>query len=247
MMKYFSWGYVKAHPVMFGMIIIVFGLILFMLINRRGGSAGQNTVVTNGKTDAQVAAEMQMGMAQLGAQTQLQVASLGANVELARLNAQIAAGQDDNDTALALAGLGAQLSAAQIAAQERMTNRSTDASLSALNMQLQNAYASQVNNNQFAYDYAKLAYDSSIETVKTNAALTATLSAQQLDAYKYGTDAAIKQNLIGQIGSLKKKDRDESLQIISGNILGNPVPYYNGPGSAIVYGGVPAQNSMTTH
>src|ERR1044072_4748462 len=233
MFKHFSWTYVKQHPVMFGGIVVVFGLILYMLMNRGSGAAAQ-TVVTNGKSDAQTAAEMQMGMAQLGAQTQVQLANLGASVEMAKVNASILAAQDDNDTALALAGLSANLQAAQTAAQERMTNRATDASLSALNMQLQNAYASQVNNNQFAYDYASLAYDSALETVKVNAALQATMGAQQLEAFKYGTDANVKlstqQQLLSVIPTLKKKDRDESLQIIGGYISGIPVPYTNPQG-----------------
>ena len=259
--KYFSWTYVKSHPIMFGVIVIVFGLLLLLLLNRKSSSSS-STNVTSGQSDAQVAAAAQMGMAQLGSQTQIQLATIGANVQIQQTQAQLAMAheaavlqltqnQNNNDTAISLAGLEAQLREAENASNERLTARAQDASLMALNAQLNNALAMQENNNSFQLDYASLAYNSALETVKTNAALQATLgaqsadlqktlSAQQLDAYKISTAANVQlttnQQLLSVIPTLKSKDRDESLQIISGLITGHPVSYINPPGPAIING-----------
>jgi len=252
--KYFSWTYVKSHPIMFGGIVVVFGLILLLLLNKKAPASTSSTV-TSGTSDAQAAIAAQMGMAQLGAQTQVQLATIDANTNLAKIAADKASqdaanaiaaevNHDNNATAINLAGLSAQIQAAQIGSQERVADKSLDTQLQSMALQMQNALEMQKDNNSFQLDYAQTTYNAAIEQAKVNASLTATLGAQQLDAYKTGIDANVKlttqQQILSVIPTLKSKDRDEALEILGGNITGNPVSFVNGPGPALI-------NVMTYH
>jgi hypothetical protein len=217
MMKYFSFSYVKKNPVMFGIIIIVFGLLMWLLMNRGASSSG-TTVVSSSTDPAASAAANQLAVAQLSSQTQLALATINANTQTQGLEAQLAATQilaqlelegrtRDNEAGLAIAGLQAQLQSKGIDAQVSMN----------------------ANNNAFQVEYARTAYNAATEQLKINAALQTSLSEQQLKAYQTSAMLAV-------IPTLKKKDRDETLQIIGSAAMGNPVNFTNPYGPALITG-----------
>lgn len=78
----------KKRPVMWGIIAVIVFVLFYMLFSRGGGSGeseGQVQMVQSGPTDAQLAAQTQLGMAQIAANaTQQQYAA-----EVAIANSQI--------------------------------------------------------------------------------------------------------------------------------------------------------------
>jgi len=190
----FSLAYVKQNPVMFGVIFIVFGLLLWLLINRGGaGSSSGTTVVNSGPSDAQVAMGTQLQMAQIQAGS---AASLGS-MQLEALGRQM-------ETQYALAGLELQYSMAELGANERMSDKALEASLGALAIQMSGNLAMNDSNNQFMVDYARVAADSATTQIAINAALQRDMSRDQLEGFKFNS-------AISAIGTLKKKDRDNAL------------------------------------
>jgi hypothetical protein len=194
----FSWQYVKQNPVMFGVIFVVFGLLLWVLINRRsGGGAGNVVYQQAGKDPNQVAAEAAIAQAQIQAQAQTQAGQL-----------QLAAIAQQGQTELALANLQGQVSLAELGASERLGFQSMESSLAALRYQLEADRSIVDSNNAFQIGYARVAADSAVETVRINAELQQSLSNNQLQAYQYGA-------FVATIPSLRRRDRDDVLRLAS--------------------------------
>ncbi len=221
-MKKFSWAYVRAHPVMFGLIFIVFGLILWLVLNKGAGasnSAGGDVVYQSAGVDPN----------QLAAQTAISQSQIQANAQLQSGQLQLAALGLEGQNNLALANLSAQIALATLGSDERLGEKSINAQMEALKITTAADTKMQQDMMTFQYGYAKLTTDT-----------TLALSAQQADAYKLSSLLAI-------VPTLKKKDRDESLQIIAGNAQGFPVAYVNPTGPALIggpmnmnYGAAPA-------
>jgi hypothetical protein len=110
----------------------------------------------------------------------------------------------------------------ELAASERMTSLQTNASLAALQAQLNTQAAMTESNNAFALDYARTAQDAAVATVAINAALQRDLSAQQLQAYESGLRTSVLQGILATIPSLKKKDRDTALGGFLASVNGQP-------------------------
>jgi hypothetical protein len=212
--KHFNVTYVKQHPVMFGAIFLVFGLFLWMLLNRGASSASATgtTVVTPGPSDAMVAANTQLQLAQIEGQTNLGMAQLS-----------LAANAQNNDTQESLAAMALQAQFAQIQADHDLSNAQIEASLGALTLQLGNNLAITHDNNQFMIDYAKNAQDSATAQLLIGANLQERLGAQQLKAFQ--TSA-----ILSVVPTLKKGDRDNALISIA---LGAPSSHgsVTGPGT----------------
>ena len=247
MLKKFSWGYVKENPVMFGVIFLVFGLLLWVLINRNASNgSGSTTYVASGPSEALQAANLQAG-------TQIQLAQISANTANAAAAYQLEALSTQIEGQLAVAAMEAQFATLELAANERLTELQTSASLAALTAQLTTQRQMSADANAFALDYARAANDAAVTTVAINAALQRDLSAQQLDAYKYGLDTSVKQGILATIPTLKKKDRDTALGAFLATQQGQgfvggrgddriviPAPaVYNNRGSAVL----PGQNT----
>lgn len=203
-MAKFSLSYVKKNPVMFGAIFVVFGLLLWLLMNRGASGGGSTQYVQSGPSEALQAASMQTGAAIQAKQIDAAVQTQMGAMQLEALSRQIEGQQG-------IALLEAQYRTAELAASERMSELQTTASLAALQSQLNNQAAMNESNNQFMVDYARQAQEAATTQVAINAALQRDLGAQQLDAYKYGLDTSIKQGILSMIPSLKKKDRDTAL------------------------------------
>lgn len=205
MLKKFSWGYVKENPVMFGIIFLVFGLLLWVLINRgASGGSGSTTYVASGPSEALQAANLQAGTQVQLAQIQAGTANNAAAFQLEALSTQI-------EGQLAVTALEAQFRTLELAANERLTELQTNASLAALTAQLTTQRQMSADANSFALDYARAANDAAVSTVMINAALQRDLGAQQTEAYKAGLQTSILQGVLATIPSLKKKDRDTAL------------------------------------
>lgn len=208
-MSKFSVAYVKQHPAMFGVIFLVFGLGLWMLLNRNGSAPAQGgtTVVTPGPSDAQVAAGTQVQLAQLDANTQVTLAQIAAGAH-----------NQDNDAQLNLGAMALQAQMAQIQSDHDIANSQIEASLAALTAQLGNNLAITNSNNSFMLDYAKNAQDAATSQLLIGANLQATLGAQQLDAFKFSS-------AVSAIPSLNKNDRDNALQALIISSSGNGGSY----------------------
>lgn len=203
-MSKFSVVYVKQHPVMFGAIFLVFGLLLWMLLSRGASSSGNTTVTTPQPSDAAIAAGVALQQAQIGASTQVAMGQLS-----------LAANQQNNDSQVTLATLALQAQMAQIQSDHDLNNTQIEASVGALSMQLANNLAITHDNNQFMIDYAKNAQDAATTQVQINAALSAQLSADQLKAYTVGS-------MLSAVGTVKAGDRDQVLMYVAGTINGDP-------------------------
>lgn len=202
-MAKFSVAYVKQHPVMFGTIIVVFGLLFWFMFRGSGGgaSSGGVSVVNAGPSDAQVAAGTQLQLAQIGANTQLQ---------MGQLSLAAAAAQTESQERLATMELAYKTQ--ELASQHDLGDKTIAASLEALSLQLNNALQTTNSNNQFMVDYAKVAADSATTQLAINAALQRDLSKDQLEGFKYSSALAV-------IPTLKKGDRDAALISLT---LGKP-------------------------
>lgn len=158
------------------------GLILIVLFMSASGSSGSSASTANGPTDAQVAAQTQLALAQLSAQSQQNTDNAGiaqiqaqsnADIAKASLDAQLQQYAIDANAALqtlqintsrdvALAGNAsdAQSQAAATAAQEQITKWTLDAS-----------QAMQDSNNAFQLDYATAANTTAIQIQQMQASL----------------------------------------------------------------------------
>jgi hypothetical protein len=193
--------YVKSHPWLFGAIFLIFGVLLWIMLNRgaTGASAGGTTVVNPGPSDTQVAAGVALQQAQLEANTQIGLAQLSLAA-----NAQNIDGQKE------LAGLALTAQMADIQANFNLGKSQIEASVISLQSQLANNLAITHDNNSFMLNYAKDAQDAATAQLMIGANLQATLGAQQLEAFKFGTAASV-------IPTLKKGRRDEGLQWLLGS------------------------------
>lgn len=220
-MKKFSWAYVRAHPVMFGAIFIVFGLILWLVLNkgssggnRRDGSNGGDVVYQSAGVDPnQLAAQTAIAQSQIQANAQLQ----GGQLQLAALGLE---GQNN----LALANLSAQIALATLGSDERLGERSIAANMEALKITTAADTKMQQDMLAFQYGYAKLTTDTTIE-----------LSRQQADAFKLNS-------LLSVVPTLKKRNRDEALANITGTVYRSPdfAPLLIGAPMNMNYGAPPS-------
>jgi hypothetical protein len=206
-LKKFSFTYVKQHPIMFGSILLVFGLLFWLLLNRsasagQSDSVGGTTVITPGPSDAQIAA----GVA-------LQQTQVAANRDIAIAQLSLAAHGDDNSTSKDLAAMALSQSMAQIQADYNLGKSQIEASVGALAMQLSNNLAITNSNNSFMLDYAKNAQDAATTQLLIGANLQAELGAQSLEGYKYSAALSV-------IPTLKKSNRDNALAIIATGATG---------------------------
>lgn len=213
----FSLGYVKKNPVMFGAIFVVFGLLFWLLINRGGGNAATQYVQT-GPSEALQAANLQAATQIQGAQIQASSQNAIAAYQLEAMTRQLEGQQS-------IAALELQYKTLELAVSERMTDKQTDASLLALQAQLNNSLALANENNSFMVDYAKVAADSAMQQVAINAALQRAMSADQLEAYKVGAEVSKIGMLASVIPTIKPNDRDNAFAMLGGMTTKTPISY----------------------
>lgn len=181
-----NWKYLKRPPVIIGGIVLFF-IILFVVNHSKSSSSA---VVTSGGPDPN---------AVLGAQTQLAEMQIQAGVASQAAQLDYAKTQLGADTTLALAQVSAALSTQQLAAQKSIA----DETLAMQSHQADLAYQQSINNNSFAIDYAKQAYDYSLATTAIGATLQQFLATQQLKAFEFSTVSG----LIAQFGNPARRQQ----------------------------------------
>lgn len=215
---------------MFGAIFIVFGLFLFLLLNRggsHGASGGGNVTVQNsGPSDAAIQAGLQIQGAQINANANIVGAQIGAStsIELARLSLSDHAMTVNAERDATAATIGYHM--AELAASHDLAGRQLDASLTALSENLFAQTSMAHDNNQFMLDYARNAQDAATNQVAIGAHLqevlgaqtadvTKALSADQTKAFEFGS-------LMSASGRLKKGKLERFLTNVSNNTFGDP-------------------------
>lgn len=200
-----NWAYLKKPSVLIGAVVLFF--ILLFLLNRSGGSASSGqTVVNQGPSDAQVAA-----------QTQLALATISAGLQGQAIQVDYAKSQNSNETQIALATMAAALQTQDTAAQRDIAAQTVAAQVHGLDLQYQTALA----NNNFALDYAQQQFNYGIATTAINANLQAGLSKDQLTAYGFNVAG-------GAIASAKSGDRDQLTAQLIASMTGAGVNYEPG-------------------
>lgn len=210
-MKNFSWSYVRKNPWLFGGIFLVFGLGLFLLLNRGGGgssASGGGTVVSGGLSEG-----AQLQAMAINAQAQGQAMAIQAQREQTALSLEAAAMQIEGQQNLAI--LSSQVALAELEASKAITSEQTAASLAALNAQLANSYAMQELQVSAGVETARLVQDSALQQMAIGAMMQRQMGEQQLEAFRIQTNAGVTQSLISQVSSLKRKDRDTALAAIT--------------------------------
>lgn len=192
-MAKFSIAYVKSRPLLFGGIFLVFGVGLWLLLNRSAGassgSGGGTTVVNQGPSDAAIAANVALQQTQISASTQVALAQL-----------ELAGHHEEVQNQVTLAGLALTQNMAQIQADHDLSQKQLEATLAGMTMQLANNLDMQHDSNQFMLDYAKNAQDAATSQLLIGANLQATLGQQQLEGFKFQAAASV-------IPTLKSKQR----------------------------------------
>lgn len=233
MSKY--WAYVKRNPVMFGIAFVTFGLLLWLLMSRGTGGAGASTIISSGPSEGFQAQAMainaQQQQAQLAANVQLQ----GQALELEALTRQLNAQEN-----LAVLGMQAQL--AELEASRAISSEQTMASLTALQAQLSYGLATTEANNQASVDMAQAAYDAQVAQMAIGAAMQRDLMNTQLRGMEIQAQTAVQQQSLAMVQTLRRRDRDETLQILGTAFSGNPVTFSNPRGPAIVSGSANTNN-----
>lgn len=210
----FNLQYVKKNPVMFGAIFLVFGLLIWLLINR-GASSGSTQYVTQGPSEALQAAQLSAGVALQGKQIDASVQTTMAGMQLEALTRQLAG-------SAAIANMEMQYRIAELGENSDLGRLQIQASLAALDAQLDNNLAITNANNSFMIGYASQANQAAVQTVAINAALQRELSRDQKEAFQTG---AIMSALPAAMGSAMDVDRDNVAALFAGLAMGKPMSY----------------------
>lgn len=212
---------------------IIFAIFYFMF--SRGASSqssGNMLYMPTGPSEAQLAA----GLQAQSIQAQLNAAAMSQQVELEKIKAQSA-------TDITLANIASNLSLEEIQASTDLIKYQTakDAEIASLTLQTQERMAT--TSQEYALAAAQSAYATQIASKELDAAILSKQIDTNVKMLEIQSTNLIQQNLIAQVGSLKKKDRDETLQIIAGNLTGYPVSYTNPRGGPAIITGAP-QNPL---
>jgi hypothetical protein len=166
-------------------------------------------------------------------QLDLAGAAQSGQMQLAALTAQIN-GQEQ------MANMQMQYQFAELAANSALGSKQIDASLIALQAQLDNQLETTNSNNQFMVDYAKVAADNATAQVMINANLQATLGAQSVDLQKQLSADQLKAYTVGSLASvipsLSKSDRDNTLNLLISKTTNGPTVQMNMHGDGLFVG-----------
>lgn len=233
MSKY--WAYVKRNPVMFAIAFVTVGLLLFLLMSRSGSSGGGSTsVISSGPSEAfqaqALAVNAQQQQAQLSANVQLQ----GQALELEALTRQIE-GQEN------LAILQMQYGLQELEVSRAISSEQTNASIIALQSQLNYGLATTEANIQGSVDLATIAADNATSAMLINAGLQRDIMIQQSQLFQAQLDASVNQGILSTIQTAKKKDRDTLLGAFIANRSGQS--FTGGKGDDRLVIGAPSTQS----
>lgn len=232
----FSFAYVKKNPMMFGTIFVVFGLLVYLMLNKSAASSGTASsgvpsYISTGPTDAEIAGQVALGQASIAAnasntQAQMQLAAIQAQNQ-----AQLAAITQQGQTDIALATLGAKVQLEGLAVDREISSKQIDAQTTAIMGQFATSLEMQRDQNATNLAFYKDANQTMIAQTQINANLQKDLS----------TITALQT----MVQSARKKDRDNlivSLALgtpsangkITGPQIANPVLTVSPPVTAVM-------------
>lgn len=206
--------------------------VLFYWIVSRGSSgassSGGTSVIQTGPSDAQVAAQSQLALAQMQTQAGVTTAQNqnNADIAIATLQAQVALAntQASADVAKYTAGLDASTQAGYIAAQQHM-----------MEMQVAGATAQTQIQAQYGVETATIAAQSVLDQANVQAAMFG----KQLDTnskmFTAQLNAANFQSMVAQVGNVKANDRDNMLALLAASNSGSSLNFADPGHSTISY------------
>lgn len=197
----------QGKPIYWIVGAVVVFVLFYLMLNKGGSSSGATSYVATGPSEAMQAQALQAGTAIQGAQ-------IAANIEALRIQA-------GRETALA----GATVASEQLASGERvaMAQLSHDTALANLNAQANMLINEQ--NIEYGIETARLAADTQLGLRALDIGLLQTQLETQAHMFQTQSTNLIAQSLIGQVGNLKKKNRDEALAYLASASLGTPNTY----------------------
>jgi hypothetical protein len=169
-----------------------------------------------------------MQAASLQAQTQMQTAQLAAQVEMARVQGELASGQ-----------LGAQVALAQLGSAESIALAQLSQENAIANLAAQTQIIINDQNTDYSLESSRLAAETQIASQQMSAAILVHQLNVNQNMLEIQSSNLIAQAAIGQIGNLKKKDRDNALIALTSSLTGNPVNYVEQSGGGIFGGLIP--------
>lgn len=195
------WAFLKKPSVLIGAVVLFF--VLLFLLNRSGGTASSGQQVVNtGPSDAQLAANTQLAMAQIS-----------AGLQGSAIQEDFAKSQDNNQTALALAAVQATLAQQQTVAQENIANETIAANVHGMDLQ----YQGLVDQNATALAAAQAQYNYGLSSQAITANTQLQLGQQQLQAFEIGTAAQVSEFQLGTdaqlVTSLAGKNKYSSIAL----------------------------------
>lgn len=212
---HFSLDYIKHNALMFGLIVVVFGVIFWLLLNKNSSSAATDqgyspsaVGISTGPSDAAVAAQASVAATQAQVSGQVSLAQIQAAMQSEQDQASLAAATLTASNDAAANNLAAQVALAQNATTQNVnlaqisaaSQASTD-TLAAQTAQFgaQLAASQQISHdtNQATIDMATIAEQGAVATTQINATLQTNLGAQQAEAYKSGTLASLFASIYG--------------------------------------------------
>lgn len=207
----------KGKPIYWIIGAVVLFVIFYLITSKGASSSGGGAVtysaVNQGPSDAQVMASAQLSAAQIQANSQATAAAM-----------EFAAAQEGYKANVALANIGASVDLAGIAAEREF-------GLASLDMQKQLTFL----NSEYALETAKVVSNEAITMRQIDRAAFNDQLAANNRSLQIQSQSLFQQAAIAQIGSLKKKNRDDVLLALSSN--------FNNAGNAQIY--LPAPQPST--
>lgn len=204
----------KGKPIFWIIGGVVVFVVFYLMFNKGSGGAstGTTTVMQSGPSEALQAASLQ-------ASTAIQAAQISANVEATKIGAE----RDANV-------LAAQVALAQLSSGEHVALEQLEADRAAMELNASTNLLVNEQNLNYGLETARLAANTELgrkqidanlltQQLATNAAMFSEQLAANVHMFDTQSDNLIKQSIIGQVGSLKKGDRDNALISIA---LGAP-------------------------
>lgn len=201
MFSHFNFQYIKDNKVMFGVIALVFGVGVWLLLEKSGGSSGSSdssgattgttSVIQSGPSDAQVAAATALQQTQIAGQTQVSLAQIAAGAQAEQDQASLAATQ---------IGANSTDKANDLAAQVALTTAATNASEATAQLQAQSAMFHDQLQQQIDLNASNNA--TTIGIANISATTTEALSHDQLAAFTAQLNQQTESQYISTLGTL---------------------------------------------
>lgn len=210
----------KGKPIYWLIGAVVIFVIFYLIASKGAGSSSGGVAVVGGT------AQTDNSVALANAQASANANNNAAAVAIAQLEYQgkLAETQAGADVAKYVANLDANTTMLGFTTQMEAIKVQAEYGLESSRVAAETNLAGQALNAQVL-----------IRQLDTNAAMFNNSLAANVEQSRITSQTYIATSALGQVSTLKKKDRDETLQIIAGQAMGAPQQFYNPSGSAVIY------------